>query len=116
MKVYTPGRSYVKSYGKKAYIEYLVSLGFVMPIISVRSDVAQVVSVGEILTVEYCNRLELCGVDCTGEDGEFQTIVTKCPLYKYEMQINAYLLESNKGRDDKNFEYKRMVSIKAVLK
>jgi diphthamide synthase (EF-2-diphthine--ammonia ligase) len=105
LKIVTPGRTYVESYGKKAYVNHLISLGFVMPIISVRSDAVRIVEVGKILNSEYIEYLESHGIDCTGEDGEFQTIVTKASFFEKSLYIDSYVIESLTGRDTKGFGY-----------
>ena len=45
---------------------------------------------GQLLTETLMQRLEEKGVDVCGENGEFHTVVTDCPLFKQPLSLPAY--------------------------
>jgi uncharacterized protein (TIGR00290 family) len=44
---------------------------------------------GKLLTIELINELEESGIDPCGEEGEFHTLVTDCPLYKQPVSVTV---------------------------
>jgi diphthine-ammonia ligase len=44
---------------------------------------------GRTLTTEMIGKLEALGVDPCGENGEFHTLVTDCPLFQQPLKISA---------------------------
>ncbi len=44
---------------------------------------------GSLLTIELINELEESGIDPCGEEGEFHTLVTDCPLYKQPVSVTV---------------------------
>ncbi len=42
---------------------------------------------GKLLTMELVNELEQLGIDPCGEEGEFHTLVTDCPLFKNPVSV-----------------------------
>ncbi len=44
---------------------------------------------GSLLTIELVNELEESGIDPCGEEGEFHTLVTDCPLFKQPISVTV---------------------------
>ncbi len=42
---------------------------------------------GKLITIELINELEKLGIDPCGEEGEFHTLVTDCPLFKQPISV-----------------------------
>lgn len=52
---------------------------------------------GRYLTEELLNELESLGVDPCGENGEFHTLVTDCPLFKHSLKTEIADTETHEG-------------------
>lgn len=52
---------------------------------------------GRYLTAELLDQLESIGVDPCGENGEFHTLVTHCPLFKNPLAIEVVNKEEHEG-------------------
>jgi uncharacterized protein (TIGR00290 family) len=44
---------------------------------------------GSLLTIDLVNELEESGIDPCGEEGEFHTLVTDCPLFKQPISVTV---------------------------
>lgn len=52
---------------------------------------------GRYLTAELLNELESLGIDPCGENGEFHTLVTHCPLFKNSLETEIINTEKHEG-------------------
>ncbi|MFT3675304.1 MAG: diphthine--ammonia ligase [Chitinophagaceae bacterium] len=52
---------------------------------------------GRYLTAELLNELESLGIDPCGENGEFHTLVTHCPLFKNSLKVEIIHTEVHEG-------------------
>lgn len=105
IRVCIPAGEIYKKVGGLGYISHLIEEGFEVKIIGYREDVSTHVKVGDTLDIEYAKKLKESGIDCTAEDGEFQTLVTMCPVMSKNMTINNYIISKFKGRDSQNYTY-----------
>ncbi len=53
--------------------------------------------IGKQISASLIEELEALGIDACGENGEFHTLVTNCPLFanKLDVQVNAVLSHNN---------------------
>lgn len=109
IKINTPAKDYYNKFGSLSYIEHLNKLGFNMVITGIRSDVYSNLTILRKLSNEYAEEILKKDIDCTGEDGEFQTLVTNCYLMKEGINVpNCPVLEYL-GRDKFNYKYKSIL-------
>lgn len=112
--VFSPAGDIYKEKGGLGYIKRLIDEGFEMQITGFREDVKNYLKIGDYLTLEYAQKLEEFGIDCTAEDGEFQTLVTKCPIMSASMNVKNFEIKKHKGRDDKHYTYYFMTRCKDI--
>ena len=72
---------------RKQLVLDMLAAGIETRIVSCQPQLAEDF-LGELMTVELLAELEKTGVDVCGENGEFHTLVTNCPLFKAPLDIN----------------------------
>jgi uncharacterized protein (TIGR00290 family) len=75
----------------------LIDLGFQAMIISVKADRLDRSFLGRVLTRETVQELMAAGIDPSGEEGEYHTVVTNGPLFKYPISIKLGVQELHAG-------------------
>jgi diphthine-ammonia ligase len=103
-------RSFLKN-GADGYVLELVEHGISAVIAGVRIGCLPARLVGKRFDRESISEISELGIDITGEDGEFQTLVCDSPILKKRLVIDEYKTEIVSGRDGKGYRYVRMSDI-----
>jgi uncharacterized protein (TIGR00290 family) len=74
---------------RKKLVLQMLAAGIVCMIVSCNTILGESF-LGACLSPELITRLEEKGVDVCGENGEFHTVVTDCPLFKTPVSLPAY--------------------------
>ena len=45
--------------------------------------------IGRVITPQLIDEIESLGIDACGENGEYHTLVTNCPLFKYPISVSV---------------------------
>lgn len=73
---------------RRSLIEEFVDLGFESMIVTVNTDFMDESFLGRKFDRELIFDLESIGVDACGENGEFHTIVTNGPIFKFPLKLD----------------------------
>jgi len=114
IKVISPAGDHFKTHGSLQYIKTLIELDFGIKIIGARKNDLPKKYIGQTLNHNLLKKWskELENFDVSGEDGEYQSLILDSPLLREYIKVREYKISPyEKGRDNKNHLYSRMIDI-----
>ncbi len=72
---------------RHALLEEFLELGFCATIVALKADALGPEFLGRQLSPKLVNQFADEGIDASGENGEYHTVVTDGPLYAYPLQL-----------------------------
>ena len=69
-------------------LKELLETGFRATIVVVKDGVLDTQFLGKTLNVETIREMETTGIDISGEEGEYHTVVTDGPIFSFPLQLN----------------------------
>ncbi len=73
---------------RKELVIQMINSGINTIIVSCNEEMGEKF-LGKILTEDLVHELEILGVDACGENGEYHTLVTDCPLFSEALNVNT---------------------------
>lgn len=80
---------------RRSLIEEFVDLGFEAMIVAVNTNYMPDSFLGRIFNKDLIVELEKLGVDACGENGEFHTVVTNGPIFKFPIELEISSIIKN---------------------
>jgi len=74
---------------RRDLLEEFCRLGFKAMIISVKQDVLDTSFLGRTLDAQIISEMEEAGIDASGEEGEYHTLLTDGPLFSFPLEIEV---------------------------
>lgn len=96
---------FVKEFGQEVYLEDMRNKGIEFILSGTRNEAIPPSFIGNIFDKKTIDELKKNNVDITGEDGEFQTLVTNSPTMTKKIVIDSFILGTDEGRDKKGHSY-----------
>ncbi len=113
--VVSPAGEFFREHGAQKYIDEISKAGIQLIVSGIRGESLPQEILGKEFNKQVVNIIKEKGLDITGEDGEFQTLVYSAPLMSKKMIINNFSIEQSTGRDSKGYNYLRMENINYSL-
>ncbi|MFP4226363.1 MAG: diphthine--ammonia ligase [Desulfobacterales bacterium] len=73
---------------RKGLLQEFLDLGFKAMIVSVKDDLLSRDFLGRILDAQVIAEMENIGIDASGEEGEYHTVVVDGPIFKCPLHLN----------------------------
>ncbi len=73
--------------GRKELLEQFIRKGFKATVISVKGGLMDRQFLGKVLDEDVVREIEKTGVDVSGEQGEFHTVVTDGPVFSFPLEL-----------------------------
>ncbi len=72
---------------RRGLLEKLLKAGFKATIVSVKEDVLDTRFLGKTLNMDVIKEIESVGIDASGEEGEYHTVVTDGPIFSTPIRL-----------------------------